>query len=82
MKASRASEITQEQINAALSPSQFPTFYFCCFTDIPEDLWLGFNTSRFSSSVPFSVTYVMSWPLQWRAPSRLNVRVRYSRPGV
>lgn len=78
MKASRASEMTQEQINAALSPSQFPTFHFCCFTDIPEDL--GFITSRFSSlnQMPLKpgvlvppvcqLTYAISWPLQCRAP--------------
>lgn len=83
MKASRASEITQEQINGALSPSQFPTFHFYCFTDIPEDLWLGFTTSRFSNSVCLSVTYGAGpssgeHPL----PPRLNVRGGWSRPCV
>lgn len=41
-KASRASEITQEQIKAALSSSQFTTFSLFFFSS--EYLWLGYKT--------------------------------------
>lgn len=55
MKASRASEITQEQINGALKPlavSHFPILLFQIFQKIS-----GSVSTRFSISVRLSVTY-------------------------